>query len=179
MGWSHLLFGRQCWYENLFKLGLKCYFDWRSPTATVFSLVHQTRSELHSGEFCCLQSTRQPIQYLWQRQKLQLPRRTFSQAFLWSVGRRAAALHSRLASDGVRLEKADTGRAQFTAVALNGLVETSKLVSHKDVSSNSTKSSVSLVPLLLMSHLFWFFFSRRMQLVIVGHTCWPSILSWS
>ena len=44
------------------------------------------------------------------------------------------------ASDGVRLEKADTGSAQFTAVALNGLVEASKLVSHKDVCSNSTES---------------------------------------
>ena len=38
------------------------------------------------------------------------------------------------ASDGVRLEKADTGSSQFTAVALNGLVEASKLVSHKEVS---------------------------------------------
>jgi hypothetical protein len=37
------------------------------------------------------------------------------------------------ASDGVRLEKGDTGSSQFTAVALNGLVEASKLVSHKDV----------------------------------------------
>lgn len=37
------------------------------------------------------------------------------------------------ASDGVRLEKADTGSSQFTAVALNGLVEAAKLVSHKEV----------------------------------------------
>lgn len=37
------------------------------------------------------------------------------------------------ASDGVRLEKAETGSSQFTAVALNGLVEAAKLVSHKEV----------------------------------------------
>ncbi|KAI9556663.1 hypothetical protein GHT06_016453 [Daphnia sinensis] len=41
------------------------------------------------------------------------------------------------ASDGVRLEKADTGSSQFTAVALNGLVEASKLVSHKDTHATS------------------------------------------
>jgi hypothetical protein len=56
-------------------------------------------------------------------------------------------LHSVSASDGVRLEKADTGSAQFTAVALNGLVEASKLVSHKDVCLNSTESSSRWFPL--------------------------------
>jgi hypothetical protein len=51
------------------------------------------------------------------------------------------------ASDGVRLEKSDTGSAQFTAVALNGLVEASKLVSHKDVCLTLTESSSRRFPL--------------------------------
>lgn len=37
------------------------------------------------------------------------------------------------ASDGVRLEKGDTGSSQFTSVALNGLVEAAKLVTRKEV----------------------------------------------
>jgi hypothetical protein len=37
------------------------------------------------------------------------------------------------ASDGTRLERADAGSSQFTAVALNGLVEASKLEHNKEV----------------------------------------------
>jgi hypothetical protein len=41
--------------------------------------------------------------------------------------------HLIFASDGTRLERADAGSSQFTAVALNGLVETSKLEHNKEV----------------------------------------------
>ena len=40
------------------------------------------------------------------------------------------------ASDGTRLERADAGSSQFTAVALNGLVEASKLGHNKEVNLN-------------------------------------------
>jgi len=49
------------------------------------------------------------------------------------------------ASDGTRLERADAGGSQFTAVALNGLVEASKLGhGNKEVRPAPSISFVSL-----------------------------------
>ncbi len=50
-----------------------------------------------------------------------------------AVDKEKMRLHLLFASDGTRLERADAGSSQFTAVALNGLVEASKLEHNKEV----------------------------------------------